>query len=114
LDEAIVHHILQWHTLYWSESEPLGILSEGLFHLLTLALLVWGGARLWQPSADLHGRRGPLIAAILIGAGEFNLNYRVVQHVLLHLHLVNEYVCATPTKNNSLASCPADAPYEVA
>lgn len=61
----------------------------------------------------LHGRRDALSAAILIGAGGFNLYDGLVQHLVLHLHLVKEYVCGSPTTNNSLASCPSDLPYEL-
>lgn len=42
VDEAMFHQLLQWHTLYWSDNESQRILSDGVFHLLTLALLVWG------------------------------------------------------------------------
>jgi len=38
----------------------------------------------------------------------------VVQHVILHLHLVNEHVCAVPMDpHNSILSCRADIPFEV-
>ena len=114
LDEAIFHQVLQWHTLLWTDDEHQRILSDGVFHLIALALLVYGAVRLWQTSSILQGRRDALIAATLIGAGAFNLYDGLVQHGLLHLHLVNEYVCANPTANNSLASCPSDVPYELA
>jgi uncharacterized membrane protein len=113
LDEAIFHQVLQWHTLYWSSSESVRLLSDGIFHLITLGLLIAGGVRLWLTSATLRGRRDVLIAAMLIGAGGFNLYDGLVQHVILHLHLVNEHVCSDPSVNNSLASCPADLPYEL-
>jgi uncharacterized membrane protein len=46
--------------------------------------------------------------------GGFNTYDGVVQHVLLHLHLVNEHVCSVPQDpNNSILSCRADIPYEV-
>jgi uncharacterized membrane protein len=114
LDEAIFHQVLQWHTLYWSSSESVRLLSDGIFHLITLALLIVGGVRLWQTSATLRGRRDALVAAMLMGAGGFNLYDGLVQHVLLHLHLVNEHVCGDPSMNNSLSSCSADIPYEIA
>jgi len=114
LDEAIFHQILQWHTFYWSDSEGQRILSDGLFHLLTLAVLVYAIVRVWQTSTTLHGHRAALIGAILVGAGGFNLYDGLVQHALLHLHLVNEYVCANPMANNSLATCAPDIPYELA
>jgi uncharacterized membrane protein len=111
----VFHQLLQWHTLYWGADERGRILSDGLFHLLTLALLVWSALRLWQtPAEHLEGQRGALLGAVLMGAGGFNLYDGLVQHVLLHLHLVNEFVCPTFQADNSLASCPADVPFEVA
>jgi uncharacterized membrane protein len=51
---------------------------------------------------------------MLIGAGGFNLYDGLVQHLLLHLHLVNEFVCPSPQADNSVAACPADMPFELA
>ncbi len=47
------------------------------------------------------------------GAGGFNAYDGIVQHVLLHFHLVNEHVCPILDANNSVASCPKDIPFEV-
>ena len=115
IDEAVFHQLLQWHTLYWGTDAHGRILSDGLFHLASAAVLVWGALRVWQTPQDwLRGRREALLAAVLIGAGGFNLYDGLVQHLLLHLHLVNEFVCPTPEANNLIASCPADIPFEVA
>ncbi len=113
LDEAIFHQLLQWHTLYWSDDEHVRVLSDGLFHLLTLALLIWGGVRIWRAPEVLRGCREALLAAVLIGAGAFNLYDGLVQHLVLHLHLVNEFVCPSPLANNSILTCPADLPFEL-
>lgn len=115
LDEAIFHQLLQWHTFYWAADEHGRILSDGLFHVLSTGLLLWGGFRLWRtPREWLRSSPGPLVAAILIGAGAFNAYDGIVQHVLLHLHIVNEYVCASPQADNSVATCPNDIPLEIA
>ncbi len=37
-----------------------------------------------------------------------------MQHVIFHFHLVNERVCPAPERGNSLATCRADIPFEVA
>jgi uncharacterized membrane protein len=114
VDEAIFHQLLQWHAFYWGTDEHGRILSDGLFHVFSTGLLLWGGYRLWQTPRDwIRGSAGPLVAAILIGAGAFNAYDGIVQHVLLHLHLVDEYVCASPQANNSVASCPNDIPLEI-
>ncbi len=50
-----------------------------------------------------------------MGAGGFNFYDGIIQHAILHLHLVNEHVCTVvvPYGNNSLATCPQDTPYEI-
>ena len=55
------------------------------------------------------------MAAILIGAGGFNLYDGIVQHAILHFHLVNEHVCTTAVSraDTVLSSCRNDLPYEV-
>ncbi len=57
-----------------------------------------------------------MIAGILMGAGGFNFYDGIIQHAILHLHLVNEHVCnlSITHGNNTLANCPQDIPYEVA
>ena len=115
IDEAVFHQLLQWHTLYWGTDEHGRIVSDGLFHLFTLMVLVWAALRLWQTPPDwLRGRRSALLAAVLLGAGGFNLYDGLVQHLALHLHLVDEFVCPVPEADNSIATCPADVPFEVA
>jgi uncharacterized membrane protein len=115
IDETVFHQLLQWHTLYWGTDERGRILSDGVFHLVSAAVLVWAALRLWQtPGGWLRRQRAPLLAALLIGAGGFNLYDGLVQHLLLHLHLVNEFVCPDPQANNSVAACPADLPLEIA
>src|SRR5947209_269972 len=90
LDEAIFHQLLQWHTFYWNTNSQGRILSDGLFHIFSTLLLLWGTFRLWHGYSSgipFDGRL--LFAGILIGAGAFNLYDGIVQHALLHLHLVN-------------------------
>jgi uncharacterized membrane protein len=76
---------------------------------------LWGGWRLWRDRASgtaSHSRA--ILGGILAGAGGFNTYDGVVQHVILHLHLVDERVCRVPTDpTNSILSCRADIPFEV-
>ncbi len=53
------------------------------------------------------------MAGILIGGGGFNTYDGVIQHVILHLHLVNEHVCPKLNINNSVATCTNDIPLEI-
>ena len=115
IDEAVFHQLLQWHNFYWSTDERGRILSDGLFHIGSTLLLLWGGARLWRDRATYHPLRSKaILAGILIGAGGFNAYDGVVQHLIFHFHLVNEYACSQPMNgNNSITTCPQDIPYEI-
>ncbi len=116
VDETLFHQLLQWHTFYWATDEHGRILSDGLFHLFSTLLLLWGLVRVWQGRTRWKEASGSLIVAgILMGAGGFNLYDGLIQHALLHVHLVNEQVCnaAMTHGNNSLATCPQDIPYEI-
>lgn len=112
VDEAVFHQILQWHNFYWDTSQRGRILSDGLFHVVSTSLLLWGTLRLWF-GARPDGRT--LFGGALMGAGGFNTYDGVVQHVLLHLHLVNERICPDPERgDNSVFTCTADVPFEIA
>ncbi len=114
IDETVFHQLLQWHNLYWATDQHGRILSDGIFHTVSTLLLLAGTLRLWLDRAAAS-RRVTVIGAILIGLGGFNAYDGVVQHVMLHLHLVNEHVCAVPrSPDNSILNCRADIPYEVA
>lgn len=111
IDESVFHQLLQWHNFYWATDPHGRIVSDGLFHVVSTLVLLWGTLRLWFDAAQ-PGRA--LLAGILMGAGGFNGYDGIVQHVLLHLHLVNEHVCAIPDSvANSIGTCPADIPYEI-
>src|SRR5260370_3214839 len=70
----------------------------------------WGGRARWRATSG-----SIMIAGILMGAGGFNFYDGIIQHAILHFHLVNEHVCPVSSfyVNNSLATCPQDIPYEV-
>lgn len=116
LDEAIFHQLLQWHNFYWATNEYGRVLSDGFFHIFSTLLLLWGLFRVWQGrTAWTHASKIIMIAGILIGAGGFNFYDGIVQHAILHLHLVNEHVCNNSVThgNNTLSNCPRDIPYEI-
>jgi uncharacterized membrane protein len=116
LDETLLHQLLQWHTFYWNTDQHGRILSDGLFHAFSTLLLLWGAFRLWRGRATWDSpSRNALVAAILIGAGCFNLYDGIVQHAIFHFHLVNELVCSSPasSRNTVFGICRNDVPYEV-
>ncbi len=116
IDEALFHQILQWHNFYWQTDSYGRILSDGLFHTFSTLLLLWGAFRIWRGQADgkIAGRN-IVLAGILMGAGGFNFYDGIVQHAILHLHLVNELVCVSPTSraDTILGICKNDIPYEL-
>ena len=117
LDETIFHQLLQWHAFYWATDEHGRILSDGLFHLFSTLVLLWGLYRVWRGRARWIAISGSIIiAGILMGAGGFNFYDGIIQHAILHFHLVNEHVCNVSIThgNNTLANCPQDIPYEIA
>ncbi len=113
LDEAVLHQLLQWHNLYWPTTQQGRLLSDGAFHIATLTLLVWGTLRLWRGRLSPANDPGLIVGGSLLGAGGFNLYDGLVQHLLLHIHLVNERVCPVVHADNTVASCPRDVPFEV-
>ena len=110
VDQAVMHELLQWHSFYWPTDQRGRLLSDGLFHVATTTLLLWAAFRLWRLRPDGRSVAGGALTA----AGAFNLYDGVVQHLLLHFHLVNERVCPDPNADNTIGSCPRDVPYEVA
>lgn len=93
LDEVVLHQILHWHHLYDRSSDAAGLVSDGLFHLATTALLVAGiilaMARIWQdPAGAGNGRMTALTGATLAGMGGFNLFDGIVNHKILRIHQV--------------------------
>ena len=94
LDEVILHQLLQWHNLYVHTDTAGRLISDGIFHLFSSAMLVLGAFLLWRNRAATRrpGDGQRLLAGILFGAGGFNLYDGTIQHKLLQLHPVREGV----------------------
>jgi uncharacterized membrane protein len=93
LDEVLLHQVLHWHHFYDVTTDlrdpttsRVGLLTDGIFHVVSTFLLVWGVLTLRR----VPRFRSDLVGGILIGAGGFNLYDGVVQHKLLRLHQVRE------------------------
>jgi uncharacterized membrane protein len=101
LDEVVFHQLLRWHHFYDRSDTAVGLVSDGLFHLVSTAAIVVGGVLLWRARrlGPLDGRR--VWGSLLAGAGAFNLYDGTIQHKVLRLHQVREGVSN-------------EAPYDVA
>ena len=117
IDETLFHQILQWHNFYMPTTQQGRILSDGLFHLFSTLVLLIGTYRLWRLHINWTARgRNLILAGILMGMGGFNFYDGIIQHAILHLHLVNELVCASLASraDTILGICRNDFPFEVA
>jgi uncharacterized membrane protein len=100
VDGILFHQILQWHHMVTSAGVPARSLSnlefntllDGLFHAGAWVLTLGGLFLLWIGAQ--RGRWGlrPLIGALLMGFGLFNLIEGTISHLLLGIHHVNETV----------------------
>ena len=92
LDEVVLHQLLGWHHFYDRSTPSAGLLSDGLFHILSTALLVIGVIQLVERRHTTPDPPSLALAGILLGAGGFNLYDGTIQHKLLGLHQVREGV----------------------
>ncbi len=101
LDEVVLHQLLHWHHFYDRSTQAVGLISDGLFHILSTALLVIGVIQLVERRRTTPDPPRIALAGILLGAGGFNLYDGTIQHKLLGLHQVR-------------AGAPNNLPYDVA
>jgi uncharacterized membrane protein len=91
-DGIVFHQLLQWHSVYMHTDHHGQIISDGLFHSLTVITLVIGAVLLWlagHPSDIEKGKR-LLVAGILMGGGTFNLVEGIIDHHILQIHHVKQ------------------------
>ena len=89
LDEIVLHQLLHWHMLVSRHGQDVGLVSDGVLHVLGATALVVGAvlvSRRWD--GDVRGTAG----GVLVGLGGFNVFDSVVNHWLLDLHRVREGV----------------------
>jgi uncharacterized membrane protein len=101
LDEVVLHQLLAWHHFYDRSTPTVGLVSDGLFHLLSTAVLVIGVIQLVERRHTTPDPPRLALAGILLGAGGFNLYDGTIQHKLLRLHQVR-------------ADAPDNLPYDLA
>jgi uncharacterized membrane protein len=101
LDEVVLHQLLGWHHFYDRSTPTAGLVSDGLFHLFSTAVLVIGVIQLVERRRTSPDPPRLALAGILLGAGGFNLYDGTIQHKLLGLHQVR-------------ADAPNNLPYDLA
>ena len=101
LDEVVLHQLLGWHHFYDRSTPTVGLVSDGLFHLLSTTILVIGIIQLVERRHTTPDPPRLALAGILLGAGGFNLYDGTIQHKLLGLHQVRE-------------GAPSNLPYDLA
>ena len=101
LDEVVLHQLLAWHHFYDRSTPTVGLVSDGLFHLFSTAVLVIGLIQLVERRRTTADPPRLALAGILLGAGGFNLYDGTIQHKLLGLHQVR-------------ADAPNNLPYDLA
>jgi uncharacterized membrane protein len=101
LDEVILHQLLGWHHFYDRSTATVGLVSDGIFHLFSTAVLVLGAIQLVERRHTSPDPPRLALAGILLGAGCFNLYDGTIQHKLLRLHQVRP-------------AAPNDLPYDLA
>lgn len=96
LDEIVLHQLLRWHHFYSGSTRAVGLITDGVFHLVSSAALLAGVVMLWRNRAELMPNCGRgICGGVLAGLGGFNLYDSGVQHKLLGLHQVREGVAST-------------------
>lgn len=89
LDEVLLHQILHWHHFYDRATPAVGLVTDGLFHIVSTLLLAIGIYRLWTDHARPYpGWQWRLWGGLGVGAGGFNLYDATIQHKVLRLHQV--------------------------
>jgi uncharacterized membrane protein len=101
LDEVVLHQLLAWHHFYDRSTPTAGLVSDGLFHIFSTAVLVIGIIQLVERRRTTPDPPRVALAGILLGAGGFNLYDGTIQHKLLRLHQVR-------------ADAPNNLPYDLA
>lgn len=100
-DGIVLHQLLQWHNMLSAKIPPVDLVAakvnmfwDGVFHAAVWLVTLWGVVALWRASTDAdlrgHGRR--LAGAMLMGWALFNIVEGVIDHHLLDLHHVREFV----------------------
>ena len=101
VDGIVLHQILQWHNMLSAKMPPDTLVAakvnmywDGVFHAAVWVMTVVGLRMLWaagrRPDVPWSGRT--FGGALVLGWGLFNVVEGIIDHQLLGLHHVHEYV----------------------
>jgi uncharacterized membrane protein len=93
LDGIIFHQLLQWHSMVMYRTKADQVVSDGIFHLVVTTVWFVATVLVWHsnpPTSTEHRRT--FWGGFLLGGGLFNLIEGIVDHHLLGIHHVNEFV----------------------
>ena len=98
-DGIVFHQLLQWHHMLTSHGQPMDTVPglevnttwDGIFHSATWIATVAGLGLLWRLERryDLTWSL-PLLGALLMGWGAFNLVEGIIDHHILGIHHVRD------------------------
>lgn len=101
VDGIVLHQILQWHNMLSAKVPPVDLVSskvnmlwDGIFHGVVWLITAWGIVCLWRATtrANLAGLGRPLFGSALLGWALFNIVEGIIDHHILGLHHVREFV----------------------
>ena len=101
VDGILLHQILQWHNMLSNQMPPDNLVAakvnmywDGLFHAAVWVLTVVGLRLLWAAGSrpDVPWSGATFGGGLALGWGLFNLVEGVIDHQILGLHHVREYV----------------------
>jgi uncharacterized membrane protein len=101
IDGIVLHQILQWHGMLSGVLAPVDLVSskvgmfwDGIFHAAMWAFAACGLWRLWVAAAHrpLRGQGSRFVAALFLGWAVFNVAEGIIDHQLLGLHHVRDFV----------------------
>ncbi|MES1932502.1 hypothetical protein T35B1_07826 [Salinisphaera shabanensis T35B1] len=88
IDEIVFHQLLAWHHFVDARSGAFALFSDGLLHAAELLLLTAGAFMARSLLYERTFAPGHFRAALLLGAGGFQVFDGVVDHKILGLHQV--------------------------
>lgn len=103
IDGIVLHQLLQWHNMLSAKMPPIDLLSskvnmfwDGVFHAAVWIITAFGVQQLWRAAVQagprLRGQGQRLFGSMLLGWASFNIVEGVVDHHMLGLHHVRDFV----------------------